>query len=121
VKENRNLNSSKQITETKNNYQQSQNTNSNQLKNNNQPITNFTHKRNMNNKSSNDNQHEYKSPIPRYYSKNVGQITIKADKDLVDSIKQIAKDEERTIQTVTNRLLEKALDLYEKEREYYLK
>ena len=64
---------------------------------------------------------KFKPSIPRYYSKNLGQITIKADKELVDSIKQIAKDEERTIQTVTNRLLEKALDLYEKEREHYLK
>lgn len=64
---------------------------------------------------------KFKPSIPRYYSKNIGQITIKADKELVDTIKQIAKDEERTIQTVTNRLLEKALDLYEKEREHYLK
>ena len=85
----------------------------------------------QNNKEENDENSEsantknqslsFKKSMPSYYNKNFGKTTIKADTELVDTIKQIAKDEARSIQTVTNRLLEKALDLYEEERSHYIK
>jgi len=45
---------------------------------------------------------------PRY-----NQITLKANRDLVSRIRQIAKQEERSIQTVTNRLLRQAIKEYD--------
>ena len=52
---------------------------------------------------------------------NYNQITLKAKKEIVEKIKEIAIAEERTIQTITNRLLEKALKLYDQEKSHYLK
>lgn len=55
--------------------------------------------------------------IPANYS----QITLKAERELVKRIREIAKNEERTIQTITNRLLKRALKQYEQEKSHYLK
>lgn len=41
--------------------------------------------------------------------------TIKADREIIAKIKEIAKKEERTLLTVTNRLLKRALLYYDKE------
>jgi hypothetical protein len=116
VIDNQNPNQNTQNNETEKDCLQN---NTEQIKNT--PNENFTNHINREKKTSIDKTPNYKPPIARYYSKNLGQITIKADKELVDAIKQIAKDEERTIQTVTNRMLETALDLYEKNRDKYLR
>ena len=44
---------------------------------------------------------------------NYNQITLKVNKQIATLIRKIAKREERTIQTVTNRLLIKAISEYE--------
>ncbi|MCB0746115.1 MAG: hypothetical protein KDC52_17495 [Ignavibacteriae bacterium] len=44
---------------------------------------------------------------------NYNQITLKVNKKIATLIRKIAKREERTIQTVTNRLLIKAISEYE--------
>lgn len=56
-----------------------------------------------------------------YNSPNYNQITLKAERDIVKKIREIAEAEERTIQTITNRFLKKALKLYEQEKSHYLK
>jgi hypothetical protein len=43
-------------------------------------------------------------------------ITIKAERAIIRKIKEIALIEERTIQTITNRILRRGIDLYIKEQ-----
>lgn len=54
-----------------------------------------------------------------YIRPNYNQITLKANRELVKRIRKIAEEEERTIQTVTNRLLKRAIKQYDQEKSHF--